>query len=92
MPGMPGMAGLPGIPEIQLRLAEPKAGEPAPTLRMRSLQINEYVLRQELEETVKRLESLRDRLRGDDTLEQIRDELKALRRDVDELRKERNDD
>jgi hypothetical protein len=59
---------------------------------MRSLQINEYVLRQELEETVKRLESLRDRLRGDDTLEQIRDELKALRRDVDELRKERNDD
>ena len=101
--GMPGMGGMPGSgtefqlrvtdhPVVQLRVAEPKAGEPVPTLRMRSLQINEGVLRQELEETVKRLESLRDRLRGDDTLEQIRDELKALRRDVDELRKERNDD
>lgn len=76
---------------------------PTPTIRLRALQMNndvpkngglknEGLVRRELEELTRRLETLRDRLRGDDVLEEIRDELKALRRDVDELRQERKGD
>jgi hypothetical protein len=60
----------------------------APSIRLRALQLGEEgVLRQQLEEMIKRLEELRGRVRGDDALDEIREELKSLRRDVDELRK-----